>query len=285
MEIATHIAQGLDIRQTSMYGSFMQTIGWQTLHVEGVQIFLRKLWPGNIAKIQRFDSSIDKEKLMKILRQHRVMMCKIEPGLGVEKEELQRLQEMGFRQDSWPMLGTKTMMVDLQPELSERLKGLGEDTRYKLRKLEKETHAIEINNHDEFYSIFKKAFSVKKIWMPPRNQYDALVRAFGADCFCMTIDRTCGCLVLLNGSLASYFYGATLENAKRQNTPYLLIWEAMKEAKKRGAKVWDFEGIFDPRWPNHAWKGFSYFKERFRGEIVSYPGSFTRWSLRDIFGN
>lgn len=287
METAADLALGKDIRQAGAYRKFMERIGW---HVEEVdwkggscQIFIRHLWPASIAKIQRVNLPIPWERVHAVLKKHKVMMCKIEPNHQSTQDQISKLRALGFKQDNWPMLGTKTMFVDLRPAEATLFEGLGSDTRYKLRKLQKNTHHIELNNHDEFYSIFKKAFAIKGVWMPPRDQYDHLVNSFGGQCFCMTIDHTSGCLVLLNGSLASYFYGATLPEGKEHNTPYLLIWEAMLEAKKRNATVWEFEGIYDPRWPNKGWRGFSYFKERFRGEIVDFPGSFQRWSLRDIF--
>ena len=51
--------------------------------------------------------------------------------------------------------------------------------------------------------------------------------------------------------------------------PYLLHWEALKEAKKRGCQFYDFWGIDHKRWP-----GLTRFKNSFGGEIISYPGSF-----------
>jgi len=58
---------------------------------------------------------------------------------------------------------------------------------------------------------------------------------------------------------------------------YLVVWELMQEAKKRGCKTWDWEGIYDERWPNKGWKGFTHFKKSFGGYEVEFPGSFTRW--------
>ena len=160
-------------------------------------------------------------------------MCKIEPNDKTTLEEINVLKKLGFRQDNWPLLGTKTMFVNLKNDEEKRLNGLGSDTRYKIRKLQKTNHKIKLNDHDEFYKIFKQAFAIKNIWMPPRKYYDSLVKAFGNKTFCMTIDESCGCLVLLNKHLASYFYGATLPEAKQNNLPYLLIWEEIGRASCR----------------------------------------------------
>lgn len=60
---------------------------------------------------------------------------------------------------------------------------------------------------------------------------------------------------------------------------YLLVWEGIKWAKKKGIKVFDFESIYDARNPheNKRWIGFSEFKKRFHGEIVNYPSSYVKY--------
>ena len=58
----------------------------------------------------------------------------------------------------------------------------------------------------------------------------------------------------------------------------VLVWEAFKLAKKRGCQIFDFEGIYDERFPKAgtAWKGFTKFKEGFGGEKVVFMENFTR---------
>jgi lipid II:glycine glycyltransferase (peptidoglycan interpeptide bridge formation enzyme) len=51
----------------------------------------------------------------------------------------------------------------------------------------------------------------------------------------------------------------------------------MQEAKKRKCKLWDFEGIYDERFPNKDWLGFSHFKKSFGGSEILFPGSVTKW--------
>ena len=51
--------------------------------------------------------------------------------------------------------------------------------------------------------------------------------------------------------------------------PYLLQWEQIKEAKKRGCIEYDFWGIDDKKWP-----GVTRFKKGFGGQEITYPGAF-----------
>jgi lipid II:glycine glycyltransferase (peptidoglycan interpeptide bridge formation enzyme) len=57
---------------------------------------------------------------------------------------------------------------------------------------------------------------------------------------------------------------------------YTLLWNGILWAKKNGYKIFDFEGIFDPRFPDKNWKGFTHFKRSFGGEEVIYPGCYTK---------
>ena len=54
-------------------------------------------------------------------------------------------------------------------------------------------------------------------------------------------------------------------------------FDTEKERKKEGKKVFDFEGIYDERFPLISWKGFTRFKKGFGGIEVEYPGT-----LREI---
>ncbi|MBU1323407.1 peptidoglycan bridge formation glycyltransferase FemA/FemB family protein, partial [Patescibacteria group bacterium] len=64
------------------------------------------------------------------------------------------------------------------------------------------------------------------------------------------------------------------QEGKIKFVPTLLVWEAIKLAKKLGCKRFDFEGIDDKRWP-----GFTRFKKSFGGIEIEYRGSFSKYFL------
>ena len=54
--------------------------------------------------------------------------------------------------------------------------------------------------------------------------------------------------------------------------PYLIQWEAIKEARRRGCSFFDFLGIAPPgEEKGHELEGVSGFKHKFGGIVKSFP--------------
>ncbi|MDD5213224.1 MAG: peptidoglycan bridge formation glycyltransferase FemA/FemB family protein [Candidatus Gracilibacteria bacterium] len=64
------------------------------------------------------------------------------------------------------------------------------------------------------------------------------------------------------GELATYYYGASSSDKAYRNlmSPYLLQWNAIKEGKFRGCKLYDFLGIASPNEENSPLAGVTDFK-------------------------
>lgn len=77
--------------------------------------------------------------------------------------------------------------------------------------------------------------------------------------------------------LASYTYAASLPEARDKNVSALLAWQAIKNAKARGASQFDLFGVAPSNAaPNHPWQGFSAFKAKFGGQVIEFAGT---WDL------
>jgi len=223
--------------------------------IGGVNVFIRNL---GIAKIQRANVPTDFPKI---------------PGVWMTKLEPMKFGPVpkGFRQDGWPLLASKTQRIDLKKIKPKK------DCRYCIRRSQRLASSVQKNNFGIFYKLWRKAAGIKRLWIPPEKDYLSLINAFGKNAICITIDNLAGAVVLIHQKTAYYYYAASLPAGKLLHLPYLVVWELMKETKKRECKIWDWEGIYDERWPNKGWKGFTHFKKSFGGYEVSFPGSFTRW--------
>ncbi len=71
--------------------------------------------------------------------------------------------------------------------------------------------------------------------------------------------------------ISFYHHAALLPAYKKLPVSYLLQWEAIKEAKKRGCHTYDFWGQIDPfKFPKHPYAGPTLFKMGFGGQVYEY---------------
>ncbi|HSX49301.1 MAG TPA: peptidoglycan bridge formation glycyltransferase FemA/FemB family protein, partial [Candidatus Saccharimonadales bacterium] len=82
--------------------------------------------------------------------------------------------------------------------------------------------------------------------------------------------------ILIFDKVAYYMYAASNNEGKKLFAPTLLTWEAILLTKKSGCKIFDFDGIYDERFPLKSWLGFTKFKKGFGGKEIEYPGCFKR---------
>jgi len=85
-----------------------------------------------------------------------------------------------------------------------------------------------------------------------------------------------GAIVVFYGDRATYLFGGSSEEMRNVMAPYKLHWEIMREAKKRGCKIYDLFGIAPNDDEKHPWAGVSRFKRAFGGEEFTALGS---WDL------
>jgi lipid II:glycine glycyltransferase (peptidoglycan interpeptide bridge formation enzyme) len=262
-----------DLRQSEEYGNFMQKIGWKTIKTDKMQIFVRSLGPVSISKLQRVSLPLVWTEIENILKKEKVMMCIIEPVSG----RVQELEKHGFKVNKEPLLGTKTLRVDLSQNEEDIFNSFKKDCRYVLKRCHIPGDQSLINRFDLFYKIWRKSAKRKNLWIPKKKDYYSLIECFGNKVFCITIGDDAGAVILIYNRAAFYYYAGASNEGTRRDLPYLVVWTAMKEAKKRGCNLWDFEGIYDSRWPNRGWLGFTHFKKSFGGKELDFPGSFTKW--------
>jgi lipid II:glycine glycyltransferase (peptidoglycan interpeptide bridge formation enzyme) len=80
-----------------------------------------------------------------------------------------------------------------------------------------------------------------------------------------------GVLVVFWSGVAFYHQAASDSKYAKLSIPYLLQWEAIREAKKRGCLFYDFWGFTDPvKHPRHPWAGPTLFKMGFGGQASEY---------------
>lgn len=133
-----------------------------------------------------------------------------------------------------------------------------------------ERHGKRVHRFDHFSNLFEavRQSDVADLYPgAPRKRHN--VRLLIAE-----HDRRplAGMVLAVSGDYAIYLYGASAATERRLMPSYLLQWEAMRTARRLGARRYDLFGIPGDRRPGHPMHGLLRFKEGFGGVRVSRRG-------------
>lgn len=265
----------MDLRQSKEFAQYMKLSGWTVKKINNCFIYLRKLpfLPPLIMKVQYPNPPIPFVKIEKLAQKHKPLQIQIQP----------LKTELGFKKHCYKLGGgghvTKTLQIDLTQSKKKILAQMEKDARYGVRKAEKEAlQIIEAFDLEKFRQVWKKSVSWRK-YVPSLKTLKKLKKSFDKKAIFLTGNNLAGAVVLIANDSAYYYYAFTSREGRKKYAQYLLVWEAIKLAKERGCKIFDFEGIYDERFPIKSWKGFSHFKKSFGGKEIKYPGVFTKSRL------
>lgn len=286
----------LDLRQTPQYALYMQNIGWTVIWEEGVNYFIKQ-FPiiGSVVKIQR-PNEIHYQDITAVCNKYHVVQVIIEP-----KDDFQEavLKSLGFKRSNSPYLPSKTIHIDLTQPQERLLKNMHYKTRYNIKLAQKNGVEISTSNDIGAFAEFWQACAQKqrRMYLSQKKEITQMYKSFRDNAELLLAHYTkgqielisqhnqhtfvqpeliAGILLIHTKDISYYMYAASNEEGKKYFAPTLLVWEALQRSRERGSKVFDFEGIYDERFPLPRWKGFSRFKKSFGGEEVVYPGTYTK---------
>ncbi|MGD0523423.1 MAG: peptidoglycan bridge formation glycyltransferase FemA/FemB family protein [Candidatus Microgenomates bacterium] len=262
-----------DIRQSSEYGRYLAQIGWTVERVKNTNYFIRK-FPiiGSVLKIQR-PEKIDHQVIKELQKKYKAFQIILEPSPYC------LLPSASFRLSKSPYLPTKTLHIDISLSEKNILAGFRSDIQRAIKQFSINQFSNYQDNLEQFRKVWKKAVGLSK-YVPSPKQLKALQSSFKDNSlFVTTSDESDGIIFLLSDSIL--YYWQAFSDKKRRYLPnqYRMVWYGILWGKKRGAKMFDFEGIYDSRFPNKSWLGFTHFKKSFGGKEVEYPGCFVKTKL------
>lgn len=263
----------IDIRQTQRYASYLNKLGWTVERKAGVNYFIKKLpFIGSIIKVQR-PEEIKINIIKNLAKKYHARKIVIEPKTKIDKNYLKRV---GYKLSKSPFLPTKTLQLDLSKSREQLLKLFKKDARRAVKKTEGLIPKRNIKL-ESFRKKWKHSVGLKR-YVPPTSHLKALKKSFKEDCLFLTIENS-GAIFLKGDKIAYYWQAFTDKEGRKNLYQYKIVWEGILWAKKRGAKLFDFEGIYDKRFPNKSWAGFTHFKKSFGGKNKKYEGTYTKWQI------
>lgn len=165
-------------------------------------------------------------------------------------------------------------VLDITPSPEDILKAMRKSHRYLVKKaqtmpitIRRSTNAKDI---ERFLPLYKE-LAKKKHFVAHKGLVEEL-SVFGqenmSELFLAEYEGKiiCGALIDYVGNMAIYRHSASDEAYRNVPAMYLLQWEVILEAKKRGKKLYNFWGIASNEHKNHPWYGLTLFKTGFGGE-------------------
>lgn len=262
-----------------MYATLMRELGWHVAGKPGSQIFYRSLGPLSIAKIQR-PQQIDFAWLKQFRAAHRTLTTYIEPSLTTKLPT----GKLGISVD--PFAHSCTSLIDLAPSTKSILSSFSQKTRYNIvhtiRKTELKiiTTSLSTMNHKQttdFFTLHHNWSKQKNVIGYSLPLLHGIFKSFAkhADLHLAYLgDTPVACLLVLShGQVSTYWAAFASPLGYRLYAPTLLTWTALCTAKEKDSDIFDFGGIYDPRYPkmHKKWLGFTKFKAGFNPTIISYP--------------
>jgi lipid II:glycine glycyltransferase (peptidoglycan interpeptide bridge formation enzyme) len=222
-------------------------------------------------------------QLAEIAVQEKASFIRVSPLLERNDENKNIFTDLGFINSPMPASAYEaTWKLDLFFPEDELLKNMRKTTRYLIKKagenqdilIEKSTNQKDI----EIYQMLNKKVSQRQNFVPfsdnfIKNEFEIFSRnnqaifIFGK----YKGEIAAGAMIIFWSGIAFYHQAASFSKFAKYSIPYLLQWEAIREAEARGCKTYDFWGFTDPeKFQNHPWAGPTLFKMGFGGYKKEY---------------
>ncbi len=225
---------------------------------------------------------INQEKLETLLvflenkaREMKVDFLRFSPLLEEGPEHLNWFKWNGFRNAPVHMMHPELLwLLDLSKDERALLADMRKNTRHALKQASKMPIRILSGATEEllkkFYDVHLET-SRRQHFVPYSwNYLQAQLETFGSkDELKIYLAEyegkiIAGAIIMFYGTEGVYHHGASLSEYNKIPGSYLIQWEAIREAKKRGLKRYNFWGVVENA-PKHPWSGLSFFKQGFGG--------------------
>ncbi|NJP03885.1 peptidoglycan bridge formation glycyltransferase FemA/FemB family protein, partial [Candidatus Gracilibacteria bacterium] len=166
----------------------------------------------------------------------------------------------------------RTWILDLSQGEDEILAHMKKSTRYEVRRIEKSGITVKQGNTPEDLDIFWQLHleTVSRQGFTPfsKKSTETELQIFGEDAqiFSAQIDNKfySSSIILFDKKSGYYHQGSSIYS--KAPVAHATLWEAIKEAKRRGCTEFNFWGVSPEENKKHPWTGLSRFKRGFGGE-------------------
>lgn len=202
------------------------------------------------------------------------------PILARTPENEKLFKDLGFRPAPMHMHAEIGWILDIAPSEEKLLQDMRRTTRYLIHRAQKDGVEVLKSRQQEDAEVFIKLYeetAQRRSFVAFSEDYlEKELKAFKNDNQALIFlakyrgEFVCGALIVFCDQSAFYHQGASSLKYPKVPAPYLLQWEIIKEAKKRGLRYYNFWGVSPENKPHHPWAGTSLFKKGFGGFSQEY---------------
>jgi peptidoglycan pentaglycine glycine transferase (the first glycine) len=260
----------------------------------------RSFWYVPRGPVLDYDDPRGAERLAAILaglkaaaRRERAIAVRIEPRVERDTPAATLFDHADLRRIRATLQTPDTRLVDLTLDDEALLATFDKDTRYAIRRAEREgvtTSVIADPANDEavveLHAIVTETLDRAGYHLPSLERYRLIWRGLAGANRARIIQarhegrlESAGLLVI-EGDRSIYLYAGSIREAKGETkrfASYAVQWQMLRTARELGSRTHDLWGVApQDAGPDHPWYGYSLFKKGFSGRFVSWAGS---WDL------
>lgn len=288
--------------QSWEWGEFREKTGVKVVREGGIQITIHKILhtPWTVGYAPKIITPLNQntiETLKEVARENKCIFIKVEPKVEnnhVTRDTFTRLHEMGFVPGR-PLFTKYNFVLDVTPTEEQLLASFKQKTRYNIRVAEKRGVTVEIDNSPTAFSKYleltEETTKRQGFYAHGRNyhikMWEVLNKAGIANLLVAkyptspTATQGHGQGEIITtwvlfkfGDTLYYPYGASTREHREVMANNLVMWEAIKLAKKWGLHYLDMWGALGPEAdPHDPWYGFHTFKVGYGARHVEYIGT------------
>ncbi len=220
------------------------------------------------------------DTIKKLSKKEKVVYLRIRPQILDDPKQRKFLKKNGFVSAPLHLHAETTWKLDLSPPIDEILKNMRKTTRYLIRRAEKDGVCVKQSTNPKEaatlyrlqmetvqrhkFAPFSKEFFAKlsQAFLPTKNLI------FLKACFKNKTQAIA--MFMLYGKEVTYHYSGSSNEYPKISSSYAMLWEAIKMAKQKGFKLFNFWGIAPEGTKNHRFSGVTTFKTGFGGFRVNY---------------
>ena len=215
--------------------------------------------------------------LMPLARQVGAWFIRVSPMIDQTNDNKELLKKLHFiPAPIHEVDAERCWVLDISVSEENLLMGMRKTTRYEVRRAQKMDVTVQksVASRDLKYFYHLYAETSKRhgfvAHLSIKEEFEIFAKEDKAILFLGYSEKelVASAIILFYGGQAIYHHGASLPS--KAPVSYLIQWEAILEAKKRGIKLYNFYGIAPEDKPNHPWRGITLFKKGFGGREINY---------------